>query len=327
VRRLKPGRLQSGRRGLAALAAGLMCAAGAALVTAPTAGAADGGCLTYDQHHICVVSVGSVTGGSLGGTYGGGGAQGCTVIPAEPPRDPKPVPCTADGLGVWVQANQCYEKLEDPQPPKTDPAWQGHTNGAIYQCASDPRATLIDYAFPVWSATAPGGPTAYQLALQAYSQVVVPDPVPGRYPEGALADGRPFTVVNADTWYWTSAGSYSTQTQTAGAPGLTATVVVTPAGLRFTPGDGSPTVSCAGPGVAWQPADGLYAASPDGCDYRYTQSSVDRANGELTATYAIRWNVSWSASDGEFGTFPSITTTTNSTFAVIQVQTLVVPNN
>jgi hypothetical protein len=103
--------------------------------------------------------------------------------------------------------------------------------------------------------------------------------------------------------------------------------VATPVGFTFTPGDGSPTVACPGPGVAWQARDGLYAASPDGCDYQYTRSSVDQANGEITATYSIQWNVSWSATDGENGTFPAFATTANSTFAVIQVQTLVVPNN
>ena len=43
------------------------------------------------------------------------------------------VPCSGPE-GVWIQSDECYAKALDPQPAKSDPRWQGHTDGQLYQC-------------------------------------------------------------------------------------------------------------------------------------------------------------------------------------------------
>ena len=68
---------------------------------------------------------------------GGGGSNAgqptkvvCRFTLASPPRE---VPCSTK-FGWWVQSRECYAKALSPQPPMSDPAWEGHTDGAIYEC-------------------------------------------------------------------------------------------------------------------------------------------------------------------------------------------------
>ena len=136
------------------------------------------------------------------------------------------------------------------------------------------------------------------LAQRALKTLVIPSPTTGRYPAGRLRDGRPYTVVNAYTWYWSNPGSFTVLSARANVGGVWSQVTVTPARLLFTPGDGAPTVSCNGPGVAWNRGDGVWAASPAGCDYRYPHSSIHEPLGVVTATYGIQWRVTWTSSTG-----------------------------
>ncbi|MDP9149347.1 MAG: hypothetical protein M3O36_05310 [Myxococcota bacterium] len=223
----------------------------------------------------------------------------------------------------------CYLSLMSPQPPEGvdgGAVWEGHTSGAIYVCSGpgpgDSGVGVVGLEF--WFANPPAGLglSPAQLAQEATTRLKIPSPAPGRYPDGTLKDGRPYTLVNAYTWFWTS-GSFTALSATASAGGNSTTVTVTPAALTFTPGDGSKTVSCSGPGVAWKQSDGPWAASPTDCDYRYPQSSIHDTNGEVTATYGVVWSITWTASDGEKGALPDLTTTAKSTFAVAEAEAVV----
>ena len=270
-----------------------------------------------------------MTPGGGGGTTPGSGGTTPVAAPICTSTDyRREVPC--DGyLGYWAQSNQCYISSASPQPPVTDPVWQGNTTGAIYNCTFNvpPGGT-----FPgtnggwFWSPTVParaGAVDPAAVAQQALTMLRIPAPTPGRYPAGRLQDGRPYTVVRAYTWYYTDRAGFKVLTARATAGAVSAQVTVTPTSLSFTPGDGARAVSCAGPGVAWQPSDGPWAASPAGCDYRYPHSSIGQPNGEVTATYGITWAITWSAATGQSGTLPPITTTVNSTFAVAEAQAVV----
>ena len=69
----------------------------------------------------------------------------------------KEVPCR-DGSSWWSNARDCYVSLADPQPAKSDPEWEGHRTGAIYECYSPGIVGTRMYTF--WSATSPAGPAA-----------------------------------------------------------------------------------------------------------------------------------------------------------------------
>ena len=227
-----------------------------------------------------------------------------------------------------MQRMQCYAQQEVEQPPKDSAVWGGHTDGAIYRCRyyTGDRSFPGTNGFSFWSATAPAGPAAVDpavLAEQALRSLTLPTPTTGRYPAGRLQDGQPFTVVNAYTWFWTDPAAFRALSARADAGGVWAEVAVTPTALTFTPGDGADAISCTGPGVAWQPTDGVWSPSPAGCDYRYPHSSIHQPDRQVTATYGIRWSVAWTSSTGASGTLPPLTTTSSATFAVAEVEAVV----
>jgi hypothetical protein len=256
------------------------------------------------------------------GRGGGGGDQGagtCFYTAAN-----RELPCH-NWQGWWDASLQCYVRLDNPQPPLSDPVWRGHADGAIYTCGLPECPDSFCYR-AVWLAQPPPGmgPSPLDLARQALASLTIPVPSTGRYPAGRLKDGRPYTVVRAYTWYWTDPAKYKPLTARAAAGPVWAQVTVTPATLSFTPGDGSATVSCAGPGSPWTPSDGVWARSPSGCDYRYAHSSIHRPRGMVTATYSITWQISWVGSGGTSGTLAALTTTASSTFAVAEAESIVV---
>lgn len=289
-------------------------------------------CLQYDSHGICVVNAqqpGSNDGNAMQAvaTSPRGGTGSPVTCALTPPGTA--VPCQ-DAQGWWVQSMQCYAEVLAEQPPAGDAVWGGHTDGAIYLCTffTGGRAFPGTNGFTFWAATPPAGPAAAvapaQLARQALQTLTIPAPTTGRYPAGTMQDGRPFTVVGAFTWFWSSPQIFRPLTARADAGGVWAQVTVTPTALTFAPGDGSEAVSCRGPGVAWQPGDGVWAASPTGCDYRYQHSSIYQPGGEVTATYGIRWSVTWTSSTGAGGVLPTLTTTSNETFAVAELESVVI---
>lgn len=309
------------------------------LAVMANAGRADGGggqCEQYGPGGVCIVYVsgsgsdGSVSSGNNSDSGSGGDEDGGCHWDTSNGHAPGVVPCTTADGAVWN--GYCYLALMDPQPPKGidgGGVWEGHTDGAIYECSApgpgESGVGIVGLEF--WFANPPPGlgPDPGQLARQALSTLTIPGPTTGRYPSGTLRDGRPYTVVGpAYTWYWTDPSRFQTLQATAGPiDGISSTVTVTPSELEFTPGDGATTVSCSGPGVAWQKSDGPWAASPAGCDYQYPHSSINDPNGEVTATYGIRWTITWTSNVGENGTLPDLTTTATSTFAVAEVESVV----
>jgi hypothetical protein len=259
--------------------------------------------------HVVVAGPGSGAGGSS--ESGTQDADFCAGLP-----DPNPI------FGNCNPADGCYYRLDSAQPPATDPVWGGHTSaeGAIY-LRSCVATGVYDSVFRSIAPTV----TPAQLAQRAFASLALPHPTPGRSPAGVLSDGRTYTFVRVPTWFWTDPASYKRLSARADVGGVWAQVTVIPSVLTFDPGDGGIPVSCAGPGEPWQAGrDGQWAPAPGGCDYAYPRSTVGFADGQLTATYAITWTVSWLGSGGTDGTLPSITTVSKSTFAVAEAQAVIV---
>jgi len=200
-------------------------------------------------------------------------------------------------------------------------------------CPPDPaNAAWVAFCNP--PAATPGAPAAppppppsIALARAAWGELVMPVPGPSRYPSGTLPqDGHPYTIVKANTWFWTDPATWQPVSKTVTAGAVWGKATATPVLLSFTPGDGSRSVPCAGPGSAWKANDQTWLApvNPQGCSYRYTKSSLGvGGDDQVTATYTITWNVTWSGSDGTSGVFNNMQTSTNSRFAVAEVQTVV----
>jgi len=236
-------------------------------------------------------------------------------------------PCHDNAFGWFDSQDGCYYLRMTPQPAYDSKLWEGHPDGqgAIYQ-----------FMCPTWIGTGGGwrwratSPqpvtvTPVRLAQEALAKLTMPKPVPPSSPSGAkLPDGRPYTVVRVPTWFWTAPASYQAKTARAAAGPVWAQVTVTPVALTFAPGDAGRTASCSGPGTVWTPQVGSWAHAPGGCDYSYPQSTFGYPGGQLTATYGIVWRATWVGSGGAGGTFPDVTTTATSRFAVAEAQAVIV---
>jgi hypothetical protein len=225
-------------------------------------------------------------------------------------------------MGSFNSHDGCYYKEANPYPTSGPVADEYKQAGGGIYWATCPFGGSGGY---VWLAQPPPGmgPTPGQLAQQAFDSLTLTKPSPGRYPAGTLKNGQSYTVVRAATWYWSDPNDFKTLTARAAAGSVWAAVTVTPVALTFSPGDGNAAVSCAGPGTAWNASYGVWDASPSGCDYHYPHSSIHAPNQVVTATYGIRWQVTWVGSGNTSGTLPDQTTTRNATFAVAEVEAVV----
>lgn len=230
------------------------------------------------------------------------------------------VPVGADRGGSSVNSNPFFS-VNLPVGAKD---WGACPAAGLAFCGGAPPPPAPGAPAPA----APPPPSAVALAVSAWGQLQMPSPAPSRYPSGTLKEsGHPYTIVNANTWFWTDPATWQPVSKTVTAGAVWGAATATPVRLNFTPGDGSRTVSCPGPGRSWKANEQTWLApvNAQGCSYRYPNSSLGvGGDDQVTATYTITWNVTWSGSDGTSGTFNNMQTSTTSRFGVAEVQTVVV---
>lgn len=261
---------------------------------------------------VCVIVVVTPPGGGGGG--GGRGDTGPVVVPTctwTQTSPSKEVPCsTADGW--WVHSQQAYCKAAVPPPPLSDPAWNGHADGAIYYCTTIPGPLGFAVTFYWWSATPPAGapPDPRVVARQAIAVMnlrainigIVPEPQPGSV-----------GIIGMPTWMWAQnpdASTWGPQMQSASTGGFTVTATAKAERTVWTMGDGA-TVTCTGPGTPY--ADSYGKQSSPTCGHTYTRQ------GTYTVRATTYWVVTW-AGIGQSGTIPlDFTDTTTITMGEAQV--------
>ncbi|MFE7112890.1 ATP/GTP-binding protein [Streptomyces sp. NPDC057600] len=164
-------------------------------------------------------------------------------------KKPTPPPCT-------------YTKL-NPQPPKNNLGWDGHTakDGAVYQVHC-PDSGRVGVTFVPNGTAGPAAPTIDPevVARRAADAMKLTGPKVA----SPRAAGR--YVVGMPMWMWVtrSTSSYGPATATAGGVTVTATAKVST--IRWDMGDGT-AITCTGPGTPYS-ADRGKALSPD-CGHRY----------------------------------------------------------
>jgi hypothetical protein len=191
------------------------------------------------------------------------------------------IPCRT-GNGVWSDRFQCYVKRMSNQPPKSDPDWEGHKNGALYWCtAPDDQDSMI-----VWLPSTPGlpPPDPRTLAWRAIASMdlhaikigIVPEDKPGR-----------IGLVGLPTWLWVADRGPSTWgpiTRSASERGYSVSATARVERVVWAMGDGE-VVVCRKPGIPYAARFGK-RSSPE-CGYRYTEQ------GRYTVRAASYWVVSW----------------------------------
>ena len=110
--------------------------------------------------------------------------------------------CTSE-FGVWSNTDGCYYELLNPQPPASDPLWEGHyPDGAIYQ--------WVCFGYQGtgggtgWRATPPAGLTGPMVSPAELAQRAVELPhLQGPNIGMAPQTGRP-GLVGLPVWPWTA---------------------------------------------------------------------------------------------------------------------------
>jgi hypothetical protein len=218
------------------------------------------------------------------------GERTCTYLDHE-------IDCTSD-QGVWSESRQCFVQRM-PGTVSEDSPFQGHTDGAVFRCATPGSAgggmlgvgPGSSYLF--WApSSGPGTPVLVDpvtLAEEAVERMALAAPRIGMTPLRADAP----LLVGMDAWLWVdNAGPRGfgpiERTATAGATSVTARAEVTR--VDWDLGDGT-HLTCRGPGTPWTPERGT-GRSPT-CGHRYTRASTTQPDATFTVRATTHWVVHW----------------------------------
>jgi hypothetical protein len=230
------------------------------------------------------------------------------------------VPCQTND-GYWWAGYQCYAAPYDAPPGA--PAWQGHTDGSLWQCTRCETAgtsTTCNVQI-IWTAPGeePGPPTPEQLATTALDQLPLAQAEVHTAPAPPAA-----TYVGVEDWLWVPEDQWRTLTKSVNAGATTVTVTAAPSQIVWDLGPAS--ITCYGPGKPWE--QGMSDAATTTCGYTYETSSVDQPDGSFAISATIRYQVTWtcagacSTAGGDLGLVDAPAGT--STLRVLQRQTVVV---
>jgi len=174
----------------------------------------------------------------------------------------------------------------------------GSRTYVLYECDCDGDVTL--HWIPEVDADDLADHAAQTLSRRVPSPIVAMAPPPDA------------GVVNTTSWFWVSPGWWTPVSVTAMIPTprgpLGVTTTATPTTLQFDPGDGSPDVSCRGPGMPYTAL--LHHVMSRQCTHTWSRPSVV-AGGRFPARMSVVWKVHWRATTGASGDLPDITTTMN----------------
>ncbi len=307
------------RRLLAVQAAGALALIVSALLAAPAAGASGTGCDQEFAGETCTVVADPP--GKPGDDASDPGDAGestrtCEYAGVE-------IDCDSDA-GTWDSSRHCWVQLVTPQPePGSSSVWEGHTDGAIYQC-TPPNPRGVAGAFPggtmyFWAADPPPRVVPGDLARQAVDSMNLTGATVGATP---LDPDAP-SVVGIQTWLWIDGADEHTwgpNTATASAGGVTVAATAQATKTVWKLGDGT-TVTCRNEGTEWQRS--LRNAEEDSptCGHTYLRESGSQPGHAYTITATTYWEVDWSGG-GQSGTITFSLTGPPRRMDVVELQAL-----
>jgi hypothetical protein len=188
-----------------------------------------------------------------------------------------------------------------PAEPEASTAARDHRPGYCVEAAAGLRvAAPLSFISgkPVVCGAGASGPSPMQLAEDVWRTLRLPTPiVQTAPPRNAMG------LVGLPEWIWTSRSQWHSLTRQASAGGVWARVTATPRRLSISPGDGLPTLECAGPGTPYDPRRSALAQTP-GCSYTYRSSSATQPGSHYRVRVRVFWAGSWTGSDGTGGPLP-----------------------
>jgi hypothetical protein len=221
---------------------------------------------------------GDGSGGGDGGGSGGGGEITCTQVvwPPELVQDPDGADTFVwwrtehrDDGGTWAEG---YYECSDG----TTRTWWSCIAG---DCAGEPPVSEPD-----WEATLD------QLVEQASAAVELPEVNIQHSFDQPGPNGDVRWIVQAEAWWWVDAEAWDPVVESDADGPVWVEVTATPDDLTIDPGDGSPIVSCDGPGLAYRQDVSYYdqEGDPRACVHVYRETAE-----EVTATASMSWTVTY----------------------------------
>ena len=152
------------------------------------------------------------------------------------------------------------------------------------------------------------------LRKRAIDSLAPPEPAVQTNPAHDRADRHGW--VQIPTWLWTTNALESDgEAQVAGF--ITVTAKATAVSTIWDMGDGSPPITCIGPGVEWRPG---IAEDQTDCSHTYTRSSGSEPNREYRASAETTWDITWAQNGADQGNAGTITTNADFTMPIWQIQ-------
>lgn len=230
--------------------------------------------------------------------------------------DGKVIPCS-DGGASWSSGHGCYVKLSDPQPAKSEAVWQGHTDGAVYECRLPDGVGGSRHLSEFWSATAPSNPQqVLELAARAVASLRLRAIPIGMAPTPTSIDPNSVGVVGLPNWMWVKNPAGNTWGPTSGSASdgaLTVTVHAQAEQTTWTMGDGSAPIVCTSAGTPYAASYGR-SESPT-CGYKGYQKQ-----GSYTVTAVTHWGIDYESNVGISGTL-TLDLTSSAALTIAEQQT------
>lgn len=269
---------------------------------APPQALAEARCVEYDETGECLIylTLDSDVGGS--GSAGGSETQPASGAPQRVCVHQGNVIECQTPLGNWSSLAGAWCRVAPTQPPVTDPAWGGNTEGAIYLCTR-PGFDLTPDPNLTYTRWLPAPPEAVrvdprEVALRILARLDLEAVELGMFPRGD-SDVR-LSFVGWNNWMWAESPSqrqWGPLSSSDSASGITVTLTAEVERVEWDMGDD--TVVTCGKATPWSQArtqGGRNVASPD-CGHVYERM------GTYTVTATSHWNVQWSGG-GQSGSLP-----------------------
>jgi hypothetical protein len=219
--------------------------------------------------------------GQSGGSSGGSSGTGTAGSPASSGGGKNSGPRKVQICGLWRMGIQACDPIPIPGNPQPN---------------------------------APAAPTVSpaQLAQQAWRRLPIPAPeVATAPPRGS--DG----LVGLAEWFWVT--NWHSRHDRVQAGGVWAEVTARPTGLTISPGAGQTSVTCDGPGTAYDRKRSAQSQQSD-CSYTYDRSSAGLPDEAYKVTVTVTWGGTWVGSGGAGGTLPALSRSTTFPLRVAEGQ-------
>jgi hypothetical protein len=229
---------------------------------------------------------------------------------------PAVVPCDSSA-GWWSGAHQCYVREMSPQPPSSDPVWQGQTSGKVYNCTLPPG--VAGPTLPFWAQDPPvSSAQVVNLAARAVQSLGLVAIDIGMAPTPTSIDPASIGVVGLPNWMWVKnplPRTYGPAVGSASDGVVTVTVTAKVDRVTWTMGDGSAPIICTTAGTPYAASYGA-SSSPDcGREPGYQHP------GTYNVEAASHWTISYTSSVGIGGSL-SMSLSGTSSLTVGEYQSL-----